>query len=315
MSEPQVEHVRLFNSEFLPFVTLLLMIATGCASVPAGPEHAVAEDELRNTGGDVLFATEFPVTSKMDALQRADESRKSGEIDKALFFYVKALNFDPQDADLLAVIGLLHQYQGNAPMAVRAYTLALQVRPDFPKVLEARGLLLLGNEEFERAHSDLERAVELEPDTVWQAYNGLGVIADHRGERARAIGFYDAALKINPMSGSSLNNRGYSKMLAGDLAGAEADLREAAEQLDYGQAWVNLGALLARRGQYRPAVDAMQQVLPEPEALNRVAEVAMGQGEYRRALNLLEEAVRISPTYFPEAEENLSLARLETESN
>jgi len=308
--EQQVEYVRLFRSHLLPLLSSYLVIAAGCASAPVGPEYAVAEDDLRNTEGDVLFATEFPVTSKADALRRADESRKAGEIDKALFFYVKALNYDPQDADLLAAIGLLHQYQDNAPMAVRAYTLALQARPDFPRVLEARGLLLLAHDEFDRARSDLARAVELEPLTVWQSYNGLGVIADHRGDRVAAIGFYDAALKINPTSGSALNNRGYSKMLAGDLAGAEADLRVAAERLAYGQAWVNLGSLLARQGQYGPAVDAMQQVLPDPDALNRVAKAAMDQGDFRTALSLLEEAVRVSPTYFPEAEENLSLARL-----
>src|SRR5210317_1140227 len=127
---------------FLPLLGLLGMLS-GCASTSAVPDSAAYDKELRDSDNDILFATEFPVSSKADALLRADEARTAGDLDRAIFFYVKALKFDPDDADLLAAIGILHQHQGNDELAARAFTLAIDARPQFVQALEARGLILL----------------------------------------------------------------------------------------------------------------------------------------------------------------------------
>lgn len=286
-------------------VLMLAMLAAGCASTPTPDVTAQAATNLGEENADLMFATEFPVESKEEALARADAARKEGKIDKALFFYVKALKFDPDDADLLAAIGYLHQYRGNRVMAVRAYTLALKSRPDFAEVREARGLMLLTAHEDERAAADFARAVEISP-TAWRSHNGLGLLANRRGDHAGAIAHYDTAMAQNPDSGVLLNNRGYSRLLVGDLAGAEEDLRTAATVFNHDQAWVNLGTLYARQGRFDLAVAAYEEVLPKPEALNKVAEASMVEGDRDTALYLLEQAIRLSPTYFPAAEENLA---------
>ena len=288
-------------------IAALAWLLGACASTPSESTSAppYTDDELRNTDLDLIFATEFPVASKEDALSRAEMARTSGEIDKALFFYVKALKFDPEDAELLAAIGRLHQYQGNNRLAARAYSLALESRPEFPEVLEARGLILLGHDEEEQAISDLTRAVVLNPN-AWQAYSGLGLLADRKGNHTEAIAHYDAALAINPDSGPVLNNRGFSKMLAYDFIGAEKDLSRAANELGHRQAWVNLGAFYGKLGLYDRAVETYEKVLPKPEARNKVAEASMAKGDYAEAERLLEQAIKLSPAYFQEAEDNLA---------
>ncbi len=289
------------------FLLLLgvLAIVSGCAATSAVPDSATYDKEdLRDTDNDILFATEFPVASKADALLRADEARTAGDLDRALFFYVKALKFDPEDADLLAAIGLLHQHQGNDELAVRAYTLAIGIRPQYVPILEARGLILLRHEKEERARADFIRAVELDP-TRWRSHNALGLIADSAGSHEEAIQHYERALSLERDSGEVLNNRGYSYFLAGDYAEAEADLRAAAMTLGHTQSWVNLGSLYAHQGEYERAVDAFRKVLPEAEAYNKVAEASMAQEDYSSAESLLLRAIRISPTYFPAAEDNL----------
>jgi tetratricopeptide (TPR) repeat protein len=158
--------------------------------------------------------------------------------------------------------------------------------------------------EAERAFDDLSSAVAINA-SAWQAYNGLGLIANKRGDHSAAIAHYDMALGINPDAGPVLNNRGYAKMLAYDYIGARTDLSRAARDLGYRQAWINLGALYAKLELYDQAVDAYGEVLPAPDALNRTAEASMRQGDYATAQALLEKAISLSPTYFPEAEENL----------
>ena len=259
------------------------LLASGCATTPA--PMTAGDPGLRDSGQDLLYGTEYPVVSKADALSRADEARKAGNLDKALFFYVKALDFEPDDADLLAAIGILHQHRGNDGLAVRAYTLALRARPDFADVREARGLLWLKHDENERAGTDLQRAVELNPSS-YQAHNGLGLLAGRKGDHGAAIAHYDRALAISPDSGPVLNNRGYSKLLAGDDVGAETDLSRAAD-LGHEQAWVNLGTLYARNGEYQRAVEALGEALPAPEAFNKVAEASIENGDFRAAETLL----------------------------
>lgn len=298
----------------LAFAAVVAIALTACASTPTATGAGYEEEDLRNSDNDVLFATEFPVANKAEALLRADAARKAGEIDKALFFYVKALRFDPEDTDLMMAVGLLHQVQGNDVYAVRAYTLALRTDPDYVKALEARGLILLAHDEDERAALDLERAVELDP-TAWQAHNGLGMLADRRGDRLSAVMYYDRAVELKPDSGAVLNNRGYSKLLDGKYLGAEMDLIRAARDLGHEQAWVNLGTLYGRVRRYELAVEALREALPAPEAFNKVAEASMENGDYDTAAKLLEEAIRISPTYFPEAEANLAELRLIAEAN
>jgi Flp pilus assembly protein TadD len=276
----------------------------GCASQPPVASHDIAEENLRDADLDVIFATEFPVTSKADAIERAEAALAEGDVDRGLFFYVKALKYEPEDAALLYRIGRIHDHRGNAEMAARAYTLALRANPDLVPALESRGLLLLANDEEVRAEQDLKRAVALDA-SAWRAYNGLGLIEDRKGNHDNAISHYSAALDVESGVAEILNNRGYSRMLAGKPRGAEADLRQAAA-LGYRRAWVNLGALLASTRQYELAVDAFNEVLNEPESLNKTAEAAIENKDLQVAQRLLKQAIERSPVYFPSAEQNLA---------
>jgi Flp pilus assembly protein TadD len=277
---------------------------TGCASAPR-PADTIAEQDLRDADLDVIFATEFPVGSKAEALVRAEAAMASGDVERALFFYVKALKFDATDTDLFVKIGRIHEYRDNAELAVRAYSMALRVNPDLVAALEARGLLCLEHDEPLYAEADLRRAVALDP-TAWRAWNGLGLLADGNGDHAGAIVQYTAALELQPGLPALLNNRGYSRMLAGDLPGALTDLEQSAAQ-DYDKAWVNLGVLYAKVQRYDDAVEALAKVLAEPEALNRTGAAAMDNRDFELARALFERAIERSPVWFPAAEENLEL--------
>lgn len=285
------------------------LIMTACASSPEPAPGIVAEGQLRDSELDVVFATEFPVAGKAEALSRADAAKKSGDLDRALFFYVKALRFEPDDEQLLTLIGGIHQFRDNPVMAVRAYTLALRANPDYADALVNRGLILLAHEEDDRARADLAHAAALEP-AAWRAHNGLGLLADRRGAHEDAIAHYDLAIESHPDSGMLYNNRGYSSLLAGRYTAAEADLVKAARQLGYPRAWINLGVLLAKQGRYDEAVEAFNEVIEAPDALNKAAESAMANNDDAVAERLLEEAIHTSPRYFPAAEENLAELRL-----
>lgn len=65
----------------------------------------------------------------------------------------------------LGILGLCHEYLGNAGPAVNCYSLGLQVKPDDDSLLVARGMLLYGS--GPRALTDFEQAVQLGSPLVW----------------------------------------------------------------------------------------------------------------------------------------------------
>jgi tetratricopeptide (TPR) repeat protein len=284
----------------------LLGLLTGCAGVPDIHSDKHFESGLNDKSLDVLFATEFPVESEAGALARADQALQEGNLDKALFFYVRALQFNPENVELLAHIGEIQMQRNNLTMAKRAFLKARNVDATHAPSLEGLGLIYMSEGMHERAFNELKLAVA-NNDQLWRAHNALGVYADKADDFMTAQDHYNAALRINPDAAHVLNNRGYSKFLAGDVEGATLDFYEAANDRGFAQSWVNLGRIYAIQGSYDDAVTTYKHVMSEANAYNNTGHVAIKNGDFLLAKRFLDEAVRLSPTYFPAAEENLSL--------
>ena len=202
--------------------------------------------------------------------------------------------------------------QGNNKLAARAFQFALQQDPEHAASREGIGLLHFkaGNNEAAREH--LEAAVANAPN-LWRAHNALGVIADRNKDFALAQSHYSAALAIQPRADSILINRGYSRYLNDDYQAAALDFYTVAERSNNGKAWRNLALVYGKQGWYDDALETFLRVEDERDAYNETGAIAMSNGDYQDALHYLNEAVRLSPTYFEQAEKNIAeLRNIET---
>ena len=191
-------------------------------------------------------------------------------------------------------------------LAATAYELALQREPDNAAACERLGLLYLQAARNAEAGALFERAIRLEP-LRWQSLNGLGLVSDRRKDYPAAIAYYDRALAAEPRAATVITNRGHSRYLAGDLAGAERDLREAIRLGARNGAWTGLGMVQAKQARYPEALQSFLQETDLPKAYNRLGEVAMDRGDYAQARRLFEQASSASPRYFEAAQRNLGL--------
>jgi Flp pilus assembly protein TadD len=291
-----------------------LIICIGLLSGCAGSQTRDADGALADTVGsenlDLLFATEFPVASKQEAITKSNLAYRDGDLDKALFYSVKALKYDVTDTELLVRIGHLHVLQGNSRMAARTFNLALAQDPAHPESLQGLGLLYFEADRPDKARHNLELAVAGD-ESLWRSHNVLGVLADGRKEHALATDYYGKALAIRPDSVSVQINRGYSSYLAGDLETAARQLYEVATQSDHPKAWRNLGMVYAKLGWYDEALEVFRKVEGEASAYNRTGEIALANKDLSLAHDYFSEAVRQSPVYFAEAERNLARVRSE----
>lgn len=289
-------------------IAIGLICLQGCATSSPVEANDAALRDLSAENLDLLFATEFPVASKDEALAKAKLAYREGDVDKAQLYLVRALKFDLGDVDLLVQIGNLHIQQGNSLLAARAFQLALQQDPQHPASLEGMGLLYFkaGNDEKAREH--LEPAIATAPN-LWRSYNALGVIADRQENFERAQSYYDAALQIQPLADVVLINRGYSKYLNKDYQGAAVDFYDVTQRSTNKKAWRNLALVYGTQGWYQDALETFLKVDDERDAYNATGAVAMENGDIEEAYRYLSEAVRLSPTYFAQAEKNLAQLR------
>ena len=301
-----------FKSSWL--IAIGLICLQGCATTSPVEASDAALRDLSAENLDLLFATEFPVASKDEALMKAARAYREGEIDKAQLYLVRALKFDMSDADLLAQIGNLHIQQNNAQLAARAFQLALQQQPQHPSSLEGMGLLYFNAGNDDKAKEHLERAVESAPNS-WRSYNALGVIADRQKDFEQAQSYYNAALEIQPLADVVLINRGYSKYLNKDYEAAARDFYDVTQRSDNNKAWRNLALVYATQGWYEDALETFLVAEDEPDAYNETGAIAMENGDIEEAYRYLSEAVRLSPTYFAQAEKNLAELRKQNSRN
>jgi Flp pilus assembly protein TadD len=296
MKYPQLKNFRI--------IAIAVICLPGCSATSPAHESDAAISELSGENIDLLFATEFPVASKDEALVKAAKAYRAGELDKAQFFLVSALKFDKGDADVLAQIGNLHVQKDDSLLAARAFRYALQQSPRHAAALEGMGLLYfkIGNDAEAQKH--LESALE-SGALLWRSHNVLGVIADRQENFDIAQSHYDTALEMQPMADAVLINRGYSKYLNKNYHAAELDFRAVIERGGDDKAWRNLGLVYAAQGWYEDALETFLHVGEERDAYNATGEIAMENGDIQEALYFLTEAVRLSPTYFALAEKNL----------
>lgn len=118
----------------------------------------------------------------------------------------------------------------------------------------------------EDAKSYYGRAVDLAPDHLWfRTKLAAASVALERPQEA--IPIYDAVLADNPLFQQALNNRGYARVLTGDLAGAESDFKEAlALDPDARQPLANLASLYFNTGRAAEALKLVERLVSlEPQ--------------------------------------------------
>jgi len=275
---------------------------------------------LASTGCATMGRTSPPAAlpTAREALTTGDEAARRGEFDRALAYYLRAVDATSADteetteaspAEIWLRVGAAADAIEQRDRALDAYLKAIELDPNRAEAHEGAGLDLLARGRTAEARGHLTAAIRLEPRR-WRSHNGLGVLADQAGDHAAAIACYQTALDLKPESPMLLNNIGYSRFLANDLDQAARDFY-AATELDpsYKPAWSNLGLVYARRGWYDDALAILANVTDKAKAHNDVGAIALERGDLAESERLLSEAVRLSPTYYATANRNLQLVR------
>ncbi len=147
---------------------------------------------------------------------------------------------------------------GKVIEAIEAYSKALQINPDHADIYSDRGVAHLHNMDKQKCFADLNKAIELQPDYAYR-YAAMAFAKNNFGDLEGAIIDYEKAVELDPDDAVAQNNlgllleqQGYKK--SADERFARAD--KLSEQEDH------LLEVIDDLDQQKP--EAKKEIAPEP---------------------------------------------------
>jgi tetratricopeptide (TPR) repeat protein len=186
--------------------------------------------------------------------------------------------------------------------AIVLYGKIIEFKPDWNWPYHNRGLAYADMGEYDKAISDYNKAIEIDPMDagVYKAYLNRGNAYDSKGEYNQAISDYNKALEINPEYAEGYNNRGLAYANRGEYNQAISDYNKALEiKPEYAEAYANRGNAYCYQGEYDLAIPDYNKTIELNARLagayyNRGLAYAL-KGQYDQAISDCSKELEINP--------------------
>ncbi|MFE0135022.1 tetratricopeptide repeat protein [Streptomyces sp. NPDC059037] len=232
---------------------------------------------------------------------RGRELRESGEYDRALVEYDRAVELDPAQERAYFGRGFTHKLREEYAAALADLDRAYELDPDADRVLALRGEThrLLGD--FDAAIRDLDGAIERDP-TDPMPWADRGVARHALGRNEEALADLDRAVELDAEYAWALAQRSSVRSDRGEHEQAVADLDRALE-LAPEWAWIvrMRGHALRAAGRWQEALDQYGraiELVPDDATAHAGRGVALSiLDQDDEALTELDRAIELAPDY------------------
>ncbi|MFN4180141.1 MAG: tetratricopeptide repeat protein [Armatimonadota bacterium] len=201
---------------------------------------------------------------------------RKGNLQEAEHCYEQAIRCQPHWFPLAHYnLAGLHLKRGRLDAALSQCDAAINSDPKFARAYLRKGTILAQQKRFNEAIALFERALQLEPEMA-MAYNNLGLAYQAMGRLTEAREAFQKAIDLDTddlASAYAHNNLGNLFRQQGDYDGAMRQyLLALRRKPDYAVAWVNLGDMHAKRGNFAEAVHCYEKALQLDPSLPKVQE-------------------------------------------
>ena len=268
-------------------------------------------------------------------INEALKLHEKGKIQDAIGLYLKILENQSNDPQLLFLLGtayvqignieqgivklkesifikpknvFAHSNLGNAlkdlkryDEALASYDKAIKINPDYAEIHNNKGNALKGLKRYDEALASYDKAIKINPDYAF-AFNNKGIIFQNLQRYDEALASYDKAIKINPDYYESYNHKGnvLKDLKRYDEALASYD-KAIKINPDYAFAFNNKGIIFQNLQRYDEALatyDKAIKINPNyPETYNNKGNILKELKRYDEALTCYEKAIKLKSDF------------------
>jgi Flp pilus assembly protein TadD len=167
---------------------------------------------------------QFPVAFAYN--HRGVAYHAKGDYNLAIRDYTRAIALEPNYAMAYNNRGLAYKSINNNDWAINDYTQAIKLDSTFAQSFTNRGITYHAKGDYDRAISDYTQAIALNPKYV-KAFTDRGAAFQLKGDYDRAISDYTQAILFDPRFAEAYTNRGLAYHAKGDDGRAVEDLKKA----------------------------------------------------------------------------------------
>ena len=301
----------------------------------AGPAQAVEPIQAALPASGRTEARAPTAVEIWDTYQAALMAQRSGDLEAARAGYIKVLAEQPEDFDVLHMLGVLETQRKNMPEALQRLNQALQLDPDNPAVRNNLGVALCGMGRHAEGLAEMQRALALDPEfadaccNIGRALCDTGkapdslpyfdravalepeiaeiqfqraTVLDKLQQRDAALAAYDRVVELNPGHAEAHCKRGHllshAKRFKDSLISYE---RAIAANPQYAEAHCNRGNVLRLLGHLPEALvslDRAVELQAEIAPAHRIRGLVLtGLGRHQEALDCFDKALSLQPQF------------------
>lgn len=262
-------------------------------------------------GKNLLETLEGPKIPSMADTQKeaAKNAEKNGNFMEAAQIYQQILEKDPDNKEIIQLLGDSFRRNGDYDKAISVYDSLLARNASDLAAKEGKGLALLGKGDFETPTALFEEVLK-EDGKRWKSLNGMGILFVTRGLYPDSLKYFSEALKQNPHSLSAMNNMGLSLALDKQFDQSISTLSKASALSEAGSMErkridLNLALAYASAGNLDEARKLAEIYFSGPHLNNNLGLYAHLAKDDKLAKSYLNMALTESKTYYGKAWENL----------
>ncbi len=186
---------------YVPLIGLFIIIAWGIPDVVAG---------WRNR--EIKLAT---IAAALLATLMVTTYLQVGHWSNSITLFERAIDVTDNNHIAHHKLGEALEAQDKTAAAIRHYSEALRIKPDFLATHLNLGVMLRGEGKLNEAIRHLSKVLSLKHDYV-EAHNELGIALDEQGSFDAAVSHFQEALRIKPDYINAHNNLGIALALQGN---------------------------------------------------------------------------------------------------
>ena len=289
----------------------------GCAKNSTDIKNSDIKSPVRITPGKNSYnlpekttpLKELPEMNAEDYERSGDANLNSGNLQMAMVQYQKSLRQSPGNSGIHYKIGLLFLAAHMNEDAEKEFQELIKKEPNNALAHEGLGLALISMEKNDEAEKTLNKAVTLNPG-LWRSHNSLGIVYDLKKDYKKAVPAYEKAISLKADNALLYNNLGLSYSLSGDYERSIINFKKALRITPVpSKVYNNFGLALAMSGRYAEALEAFKKGGNEAQAYNNLGCAYLLNGEDEKASRAFDTAIKINPTFYEKANDNMKKAR------